>query len=74
MMMETVPSATGICLRQMAFFDRVDGLISTPRHGSMICRQLSIIKASVLHFALLSVHRSVVSGQSRSHYSTVLLT
>lgn len=27
MMMETVPSATGICLRQMAFFDRVDGLI-----------------------------------------------
>ena len=31
----------------MAFFDRVDGLISTPRHGSMICRQLSIIKASV---------------------------
>ena len=35
MMMETVPSATGICLRQMAFFDRVDGLISTPRHGSM---------------------------------------
>ena len=27
-----------------------------------------------LHFALLSVHRSVVSGQSRSHYSTVLLT
>ena len=46
MMMETVPSATGICLRQMAFFDRVDGLISTPRQGSMICRQLSIIKAS----------------------------
>ena len=30
MMMETVPSATGICLRQMAFFDRVDGLIPRP--------------------------------------------
>ena len=27
-----------------------------------------------LHFASLSVHRSVVSCQSRSHYSTVLLT
>jgi chromosome partitioning protein len=27
-----------------------------------------------LHFASLSVHRSGASGQSRRHYSTVLLT
>lgn len=34
----------------------------------------SALFAGLMHFAPLSVHWSVASGQSRRHYSTVLLT